>query len=88
VTGFRQKAHLDTYSGGTVRDSHPILLFSIPGHTPDLPHIGLSICQKHYNTAPNQNQVEAAGKEIAVDRSVTDQLQSEVCLLASEAASP
>ena len=66
VTGFRQKAYLDTYSGGTVRDSHPILLFSIPGHTPDLPHIGLSICQKHYNTAPKQNQVEAAGKEIAV----------------------
>ena len=35
VTGFRQRNDLSsTYSGGTVRDSHPIILFSSQGSSP------------------------------------------------------
>ena len=38
VTDFRQKSNtIGTYSGGTVRDFHPIILFSSPGSSPKLP---------------------------------------------------
>lgn len=31
MTGFRHREVLDAYSGGTVRDSNPIVLFSLSG---------------------------------------------------------
>ena len=37
VTGFHQMHSLSAYSGGTVRDSHPVILFSRHSHTPYLP---------------------------------------------------
>ena len=37
VTDFRQAHAKNTYSGGTVRDSHPVILFSIPGFSPEIP---------------------------------------------------
>ena len=47
VTGFRHRIRHSTYSGGTVRDSHPVILFSIPGSSPEMPRSGLSNCQNH-----------------------------------------
>jgi len=37
VTDFHHGEYLTTYSGGTVWESHPIILFSKYGHTPYLP---------------------------------------------------
>ena len=37
VTGFHPAHMLHTYSGGTVRESHPIILFSKQSHTLCLP---------------------------------------------------
>ena len=37
VTGFRHGNNIGTYSGGTVRDFHPIILFSNTGSSPALP---------------------------------------------------
>ena len=43
VTGFRHAYSNNTYSGGTVRDLHPIILFSRIGSSPILPQRGYSI---------------------------------------------
>jgi len=37
---------VSTYSGGTVRDSHPVLLFSFSGHTPKKPQNGYQFVEK------------------------------------------
>ena len=39
-----KKQGISTYSGGTVRDSHPVILFSISGSSPVIPRNGLSTC--------------------------------------------
>ena len=38
---FAKREHHTTYSGGTVRDFHPIILFSSAGSTPELPQSSL-----------------------------------------------
>ena len=38
-----KKGHISTYSGGTVRDSHPVILFSGSGHTPLPPRSGIQL---------------------------------------------
>jgi hypothetical protein len=43
VTGFRLKNKLSIYSGGTVRESNPIILFSKYGHTPYPPRSWYSV---------------------------------------------
>ena len=47
VTDFRHAQTTNTYSGGTVRDSHPVILFSIPGSSPVIPRKPLSSCRKY-----------------------------------------
>ena len=43
VTGFRHEHSTNTYSGGTVRDLHPIILFSNIGSSPMPPQSSYSI---------------------------------------------
>ena len=50
VTDFRQTQATRTYSGGTVRDSHPVILFSIPGSSPVIPRKPLSSCLVYSTT--------------------------------------
>ena len=40
---------ISTYSGGTVRDSHPVILFSFRGSSPRKPRNGLSSCRVHHS---------------------------------------
>ncbi len=47
---FAKDLPINTYSGGTVRDSHPVILFSIPGSAPGLPRNGLSNCREYCST--------------------------------------
>ena len=51
VTDFRLEELLRIYSGGTVRDFHPIILFSSPDRTPKLPQNGYPVVGDDYNTA-------------------------------------
>ena len=54
---------ISTYSGGTVRDSHPVLLFSFRGHTPGKPRNGLSTCQKNCSMGNFTSQPISAKKK-------------------------
>ena len=38
-----KKQGIGTYSGGTVRESHPVILFSIPGSSPEMPRNFFSV---------------------------------------------
>ena len=38
-----KKQGIGTYSGGTVRDLHPVILFSIPGSSPEMPRNFFSV---------------------------------------------
>ena len=48
---------VSNYSGGTVRESHPVVLFSIPGSAPGMPRSGLSNCHDNDSTALRRSQI-------------------------------
>ena len=56
VTGFRHETLHCTYSGGTVRDSHPIILFSCLGSSPSQPRRGLFGCLFYNSTVAHACQ--------------------------------
>ena len=56
VTDFHHKASISTYSGGTVRDLHPIILFSCMGFSAQTATKWLFDCQKYCSTGENRCQ--------------------------------
>ena len=50
MTDFRHRITIGTYSGGTVRDSHPVILFSKGLQTKPLPRSSFFSCHINHST--------------------------------------
>ena len=73
VTGFHQENALHTYSGGTVWELHPIILFSSQSHTPCLPRNWYSLVIANYKTFTTKCQQSFSERRMNVSAKRTNE---------------